>query len=180
MFQRQTSKKKVATILVLLVFFSVCFVALNGHYWRRYDTLEDAICAGERGVQKDDIIETLKSGHMAIGIYKTKDGAINSTNFAFDERGWYPIRDENIFTSKKIRKGQWQIWSNSYKGEYYVWIFLYTTDLNISPPEDTLQSQFQYYYHNSNNILFYKWFLVLDEKPENYSVIIDGDTIKLT
>lgn len=166
--------------LILLI---VVILILNGLWTKNFkffSTPEEAVYGYEGGKKGIEYLSVIENDNLGIAFYK-KDGELVNIKVEVKNNMWKVVTNESIFvfsTMKKIKN--YNMATGYCNKKYYVWISANDSFANISEPSDSLNSTFMKNIIQDGGYTSYDWFLVLDEKPENYSVTVDGEIVQIT
>lgn len=172
--------------------FGLIFLIVTGYsIWSRnykyYDTPEQAVYAYEErgsGVQYLSFLED--KGGLGIAFYKKQASFMSQGDFLSikiekKDKKWRVLRNESIENAWKMKiVNNYMLSWGECRDKFYISI-TYNGDLNSNnQPQDSLNSTFLFYQYPLSIIPTYDWFLVLDEEPQNYYVILNGEKVQLT
>lgn len=173
-------------LAVTISSFALIFLIITGYsIWSKnykyYDTPEQAVYGYEQKIAGIEYLSVLEDNGLGVVFYRL-DGELCAIKIQKDDNKWRIVTNEsikNLIPSIKTIKEYGMSWGKC-EGKFYVWINSTVNLIDMIPPKDSLDSKFLCHETPFGDKVNYDWFLVLDEEPQNYYVIINGEKVQLT
>lgn len=171
-------KRKNITYLIVLVCVIIYIIANIIYSNKTYSTPEEALIKKEK-LTDNEFITILKDKDYAVGIYKEKSSTTNRYLQKTDN-GWKMLYN-NIFFYQDIKQlNDYTICHHQKDGKHLIYIFTIDTEGMVKTPIDNINSNFKSFKQEEiQGTFILHWFLVLDELPKDYKVILNGESIEL-
>lgn len=170
-------KNIIAYICIIIIAVGVSYSILDN--WRAfdvgYDTVNELI-DNDNWFNNCEILEVLSDNDTYLVIYRDKTTLKKAILFSKNDR-YYIYKNKNLYFEKFEKH---YISVNYIQNKYVIDIsssFKSGDKVNIS---DSLRSDFKFYEGDFEGYIMRKWFVVLDELPDDYSIIINGQNLKIS
>lgn len=176
---KNQKKALLASAISLLVITIMCYSIWAGNY-KYYGTPEQAVCVYEQQRNGIEFLTVLKDKGIGEAFYFIGED-FKSIKIEEKNNKWRVITNEpigNLFQMKIVN--DYMISWGKYKDKFYLGITGNKSNSKKNELQDTLDSSFLFYQANAEKMVYSNWFLVLDEEPENYAIIINGEKVQLT
>lgn len=157
-----------AVLLIMVIDWSSLF---------RYDTPEEAVLKNNK-IKVEKVVKTYKFEDVGIVFYKLNDATMHTYVFR-DNSGWSNHNSNKLFTKTNREIKGYYINTTKYNNKYIIEIDNSLKNDKLCSVRDNNDSTFSFfwgkYYELTNN----KWFTVLENLPDDYTVYIDGEAVKI-
>jgi len=122
-------------------------------------------------VQCYEIYHTIESNECFLVLYKGKSA--NKSETLYMKNGRYLIYDYSIPSIVFEQTSKGMVIVREVNGKYTIEISGIQNKISIEKVTDSISSSFEYYLWEYNTATTQKWFLALDEIPNNYCIYLD-------
>ena len=187
-----TNKQRIISLIGSFVFVAIVVFIPFESYFFRYDTIEEAIMATPNW-RDGEIFGILEDNGVALVVYRERPRTYRRRVVFRDERGWiFPHRMIDLDRPNLISHLHYNGYSIAASQRDKIAIVIRMSPFRRREPDgtrtllydpntiqetvkDNIGSNFQFEIIDGAPI----WFLVLDEIPEEYILILDGEELRL-
>ena len=169
--------KKIGIIVILFFIIILYLMFINSNMLlRKYDTLEKALKANS--INPESVIGILEQENVKLITYMGISGTENIFFYLDINNKYYTYRTSMGIPAFRItfKKHQILVMERDANMIIYVSSSFLSEDSIVC---DSINSEFSYCKINFYDAFLRKWLLVLDQLPEDYKIIIDGESIDI-
>ena len=173
-------KKKIMVISIIVICILIYIVYDMISFGRIYATPEEALSKYEYGgLQVGKVVGVIEYGDYAIGLFK--HGSTTESRYLHKtQNGWKMLYSKMCFSQYTKHVNGYLVCRYKHDGKNLLYINLISmSSESVVTPVDSIDSNFEYFLEEHDSVSLSHWFLVLNELPENYEIMLNGETIKL-
>lgn len=183
--KKKTLSKKLIVICLLCILSIILYVSYMiytfiGNPFIRYSSPKEAVLQAKL-LKCDEIYGVIEKNNVAVVIYES-EGSLTDKMLFKDEKGWkQPPLNYNNRISLKLKDHKIAELLK-YNNKYYLNFSTFTRE-KIATVEDSIGNIYKKDFELSygiTNTLSQHWLIELDELPKDYSIIVYGETLKIT
>ena len=161
--------------VIFAVFIGYAFVKNSNVFNTGYKTVEEAVMH-EKSISKDDIVMVLNSNNLYLVNY---DKGPREVVIVYSDKGKFFFNHSNSSEIFYQLVDNFTISVQKLLGKVTIEVSRLASDSPILIVADSLDSTFSYGKSEFAGLSDETWFLVLDNLPQNYSIIINGRIIEV-
>ena len=172
-------QKKWIIIKIIVIIYFVGYVIFNIiSFGISYPTPEEAIM-NQRDVKVERVVSILQDGDYAVGSFEY--GNTIKTRYLYkNEKGWKMLYNTIFWAQTTKFVDDYRIYYYRHNGNTLINIrIIYEEGKEISTPVDSINSNFKYVKTEKAGYYCSRWFLVLEDMPEDYEITLNGEKVKL-